>query len=1007
MAWTATINPVWAADFPFLEIQYEITGTDPGDPLVLLSDDSTGPVTPGALNPENPFASGARVAIGSAAPGEHHRVFDLRKRFTSDRIARITLLLSGKKDRARLAVRRLVFRTGDPRKPPTDGSDRSTLLLSPDPQPTTSPTADWHALELSPEHAISAAWLARAFGASMDWPADRRLRQAGILFELGPANCAARATGVMETQPLCVAGRWQGSELALLLAARVFGSDRPWYGGRSSKPRPPTTSPHRLVVHLEYDDGTRASHFPWSAGRKSFLVARRPEPYVVPLDAEKTLTRICIVDRMSFGQVFLLGASINRSSTRAFPCLSSDDQQLSPKQQACPRPVPTRFARNEKVLTIENGWFRLVADLESGLCVRSLMLVPFDRRIVFAETGAPLLELFDEAGQPVRLSFEEVAARRMKSSTMLELSTVVKDSAGQRSVTIDLEVEDGGRIRLTPTLTNRAESSWRLGLTYPQLRGCRIAPCGDDACYLLGTRNTTLSHKPVTADHGYGGGFPLPLMDLFARDAGGGIGLMVPDTRLTPKQFRFRKHATAQADMSVHYPLVEVPPQGSQKLPAAILLAHVGDWHDAFAEYRRWARTQFAPSSAKRLPNLFFCRRDYPLGGTDYLFSAQSKRYTPARLIEESRRGFGRIDMIDISGWAYNEKTGRVGDYRTNDIGGIPALARAVEHAHQGGVKLGLYFEGYLLDRRCALAKTAQPAWQLIDRNGKPRWWSGKMECFLCPGVKPWRDALASMIADVADQTRADAVYIDQFGFSGADKACYSADHGHPVPSNPLVEEHKMLEAVRAALDKRTPGTGIYTEQMPCDALSPLVDGAFNYGMTAARATHHVTKLPLHRYVFPETAVIEMIGHGIRPIPVTPENLHLCFFHGLAVWLKGRADSWYSADFLALARRIAGVYEAHGAVFRSADCVPLIHTLRTGLYANRFSTPKKRIITLYNARPHTITGPLIRIRLPRGGCVRNLLADDPAHTTSEGDWTVIHGQLAPHCADAFLIGAAP
>ena len=54
-----------------------------------------------------------------------------------------------------------------------------------------------------------------------------------------------------------------------------------------------------------------------------------------------------------------------------------------------------------------------------------------------------------------------------------------------------------------------------------------------------------------------------------------------------------------------------------------------------------------------------------------------------------------------------------------------------------------------------------------------------------------------------------------------------------------------MLAAIRTALDRRTPRTAIYIEQLPCDATMGLVDGAFDYGMSGDDSTRHVARLPL------------------------------------------------------------------------------------------------------------------------------------------------------------------
>ncbi|MGB9624926.1 MAG: DUF6259 domain-containing protein, partial [Phycisphaerae bacterium] len=670
------------------------------------------------------------------------------------------------------------------------------------------------------------------------------------------------------------------------------------------------------------------------------------------------------------------------------------------------------------VLTVENAWIEWKLRVNAGLDLQSLRLVPRNRTIINAMPAVPLLECLDEGGRRSPLALRDLQTPTTADMLVLTFVLTAGAPADGHTILFRMQIHDDGRVGLTPTLVNESGAVWRLALCYPQLRACRVSESMAEAHYLLGTRSTLLAGGPITVDEAYGGAFPLQLMDIFSTQ-GGGLGLYVTDLTLTRKSFQFRQGADG-ADMAVRFPGIEVSADRRVGLPTVVVQPHLGDWHDVYARYRQWFRDAIEaepstaidlrraagrPAAAGPLADLFYCRRDYPLGGTSYLFDRRRKGYTPGELIAESSRGFGGIDMIDISGWAYNEALGRVGQYRTNDLGGLPELRRAVDAAHRRGVRVGLYFEGYLIDHRSVLAKDAMPAWQLISRDGRPRWWGGSdKEFFVCPGVSQWRRELSQVVADVAVETGADAVYLDEFGFAGADKACWSPDHGHAVPSNPIVEEQGMLTAVRGALRARSPKTAVYVECVPVDAQMGLVDAAFDYGMTMPGIPRqHVTKLPLGRFVFPERIPVEMVGHGIRPVPVTEGDLHRCVFHGMAVWLKGRADSWYTPGFRETARRVYGILHEHADVFRSADCEPLIPTLRTDLYANRFSTAAQTIITLYNARYSDISGDLVRVPLAPGGRVYDLWTDRAAEVRRDGNEVVIRGTLEPQSAGAFLL----
>jgi len=259
----------------------------------------------------------------------------------------------------------------------------------------------------------------------------------------------------------------------------------------------------------------------------------------------------------------------------------------------------------------------------------------------------------------------------------------------------------------------------------------------------------------------------------------------------------------------------------------------------------------------------------------------------------------------------------------------------------------------------------------------------------------------------VARETGADVLYVDQYGISGDDKRCYAPHHGHPVPSNPILEEKRLLEELRAGLDEVSPHTGIYIEFTPCDALMGRIDAAFDYGMTIRNLPLHATRLPLRRYAFPQVRFVEMVGFGIRPVPVLADDLHCSFFHGMSLWLKGRSGAWFSTGFREAARQMHAVLTEHAEAFHADRCEPLIPTRVPGLYANLFEGPSERIITVYNATLSTIRGELLNIDAGVSGVtVQDLFAECAAKTARDGARVTITGSVEPWSAGAFSIRPA-
>lgn len=1000
MAWTRTTNPIWVEPFSQLVIECTVEGTVPeGFPQLLLTDDSTGPVTPNALNPENPLA-GDHEAIVQLRSGVHR--YDLAKLFPSDRIARLSLRIAAGEQGASVTIKRLAFVVPDPGTAATPQITAASpgLLPAADPGQAT-PSIVWRPIELPASRSVSAERLAAAIGCRPDWPDQDDHRIGDVSFQLRLADAAAVATGVMEEESIELIGEWRGGELALLLGSRVFGSDAPWYAATTVRARKAVTSPHQFVVRLAYADGSRAWHFPRTAGGNAAQIGSRPAVYRVPVDAGKTLTSIALVERMSYGQVFLLAASIRNAPGAADtpPVLAAASRPSIP-------PGITRFEHKDSELRIESGWMRMNCDVSHGVHVKNLSLPPFDRQVVPLDSGSALLELRDAKGNLLSLSLTDVRDGTDAGSPKLGLAYTVGDAADRRTLNVVLAAVGQGAVEISAVLRNGADAAWKPVANMPALRQAAISGEPSDAHYLVGLRNALLSNQNTKIDKPYGAPWPLQVVDLFARRQGGGVGMFIIDPNVLAKRVRFTQ-IDGKAEAAFCYDYLNLPAGGAVELPPTVILPHLGDWHDAFAAYRERVRQAgLAPAAdapPHALSDTFYCRRDYPLGGTNYLFDIAHRTYTPDTLIDESQRAFGGLDLIDISGWAYNEKTGRVGDYLVNDLGGLTAVRDLAARSHADGKKVGLYFEGFLIDRRCALAARAMPGWQMILENGKPRWWSGDMEFFACPGVKAWQTELAGAMAEVAATTGVDAVYADEFGISSMDRACWSPDHGHPVPSNPLYDEREMLGILRLALKAKAPHTAVYTEYPPADGLAGLVDGAFDIALFDANLGQHPTEMPLHRYVFPHVAIFQMAGHGIRPVPFEADDLHRMVFHGQGPWLKGRGDSWFTTGLRDFAAEAYPMFAQYGPLFRSADCEPLIPTLRPDLYANRFSAGGRTIYTLFNAGHSTISGDLLAIPIDNGGRLTGLIAAPDARLQTRDGHTVLSGSVEPWSTAAVLI----
>lgn len=197
--------------------------------------------------------------------------------------------------------------------------------------------------------------------------------------------------------------------------------------------------------------------------------------------------------------------------------------------------------------------------------------------------------------------------------------------------------------------------------------------------------------------------------------------------------------------------------------------------------------------------------------------------------------------------------------------------------------------------------------------------------------------------------------------------------------------EREYMRKVRASLDGVDRDAAIYIEEMPPDANVPYADGAFCYAINRADQRRSPGAINLYRFAFPDFKLFDMVSEGIDARALTVADMKKSFFHANGLWLKGHAESWYSAAVREFIRRTHAVLRAHSGTFHSRDAEPLVETLNTAVVANRFSTSDETIYTLYNESYRTVRGAVLR--LPdelRGRRLVDLLTDRPIASCDGG-----------------------
>ncbi len=525
-----------------------------------------------------------------------------------------------------------------------------------------------------------------------------------------------------------------------------------------------------------------------------------------------------------------------------------------------------------------------------------------------------------------------------------------KPAPPEEALAVQLEksaTADG--LLLSLRVRNLSAEPLEFALAFPALE-LRPATDPTDVYYLFPRQGAVVSRAERSWEAVYTANFPLQLLDAFAPRANRGAAVIVKDASAQLKIFRLKK-AGATVSAETEYP-VRLGAGETFHAPNVSLVFHGGDWREGFQAYQRWVRSWYKPAGPRPawLREAWWCRRDYPVGGSDLLFDVRRNRYTFEELIREGR-AFGGIDFIDISGWGLSETSGRVGDYPI-ELGGAEDLRANIAQAMKAGIPTGLYFEGYLVDKNSRIGREKLAAWQLIGADGKGAWWpGGSPEFFVCPALKDWQEYFASRVAAVAREVGAHAVYIDQHGFGT--RRCYSTSHGHPPGVGMIPYEIEMARAVRSKLDAAgMRQTAIYLEETPVDVAAPYYDAAFCYAIPHALPEHSPAKLNLWRFVFTDVRLWDMLSIGVQPRPLSLEDFRLSLWHGNGVWLKGRSETWYGEETLAFLRRAHGLLKRHAAAF-NGQADPMVASPHPFVAVNRFRGGGQTVYTLFNVSYRT------------------------------------------------------
>ncbi len=852
----------------------------------------------------------------------------------------------------------------------------------------------WRVVNLPPGN-MSSLDLARKLGASGTLPAGE-LTVSGVPLLVRGGTDAVHMTPLSEPGQIDVPLSGQAAEAYLLLAAQFPQRDEPSYAGTAGQ----ISHVHRLVARITYDDGSREDQFPFSVSAGKHAVSHSLRVYALALDPTKPLKTISLIDGMQRGAFGLVGLTLCRdpgpataaTQLQANPTLAS---QHSATAQS-PATQSSGIEYRDDCLTISSQTIRMILRLKPGLMVQRVENLTSAETSNYISAG-PLFRILGDGFELSSDQFEiqSVTPEPDGQGTTLRLDLQHRSEHRTIAVGIWVDVRDPQEIGLRAHIELPDADKATTSFLFPELREITLGGPLSDCWIWCPRRGDVITSAAVSLREPYAGaGNPLQIIGTFDPRRGTGLYLMTQDLEARSKFYHVEKSSEG-ARLAIEY-----TPLHESDSPRTVIGCSQGDWHAQFARYQQWVNSWYQPAATRQpwFRQVWNFRQQFmhfALPVKSGIFDEASKTIKLKEVVETDARAFGGVDYLHLFDWGWDPVHGRCGDYQPWDyLGGVASFRQAVDEVTSQGIPVGLYLEGILVDPQSEIGKAHGASWQMLGPSGKPYEYFAP-SFHICPHVTEWQTYLSDTYQRVAEQTGARGFYIDEYGFSGPTYWCYNPTHGHPIPVTPVLGERAMLQQVRKKLGD---SAAIYTEESPTDVNSQYQDGSFTYNISSVMDEWSPSHVNLYRFAFPSFKTIEIICCD-QPLGTNVEAVKRCLFNGEAIWIEGIWDRWFAPEVRAQIALNHRILQSNRECFTSDYVAPLVPTLLSGLYANRFDERDDRTgktcWTIYNTNYRTVRAEVIAVDTADGAEYQNEMDSQAVAVRVAGPLTYLTLEIPP------------
>ncbi len=320
-----------------------------------------------------------------------------------------------------------------------------------------------------------------------------------------------------------------------------------------------------------------------------------------------------------------------------------------------------------------------------------------------------------------------------------------------------------------------------------------------------------------------------------------------------------------------------------------VLAVFTGDWQDAAALYRDWARDQVwcRRGTADQWPD------EMPAPGSDELvqwvpgwfrsIGFWAKFYhEPAKILPEwaAYRKWLRVPMA--SHW-YRYHISVFNDNDPEHLPGDPYLLQGARDALAMGVRPLPYVLSTIWDSdtQSYFRENAVRA-AMLDEDGTPYPWriGEQMFHWMCPATEQWRAKIRETCAKLILEHGMAGVYLDVLAAGGA-RGCYSTEHGHPVHGGnyQFTGNRQLMVDLRSHIRRLKPDAAFFAEGID-EVYNDIMDGYLTLDFTRMYEGNGEQVWPIWTAVYHPYA----INFGADPVlSMEPDVYGVIYGHQL-IW---------------------------------------------------------------------------------------------------------------------------